>query len=185
MMVALAVLMAVSSVCFALFRQYVSRYRLQTAVSSSTSTVQLALNQMLHEIRMAGYPTTALMGSAGAAGFTVANPASITFETALDPSQTTVDQVTYSLDEDALVRTVAVKGGGSTSTTTLARGVTALQFTYLDQNNQPTTTAAQVCGVLVTMAVKAQISQAAGQSATVPMQGTAFARNICHLNPGS
>jgi len=185
MMVSLAILLTVSSVCFALFGQYVGRYRLQTAVSTSSSTVQLALNQMLHEIRMAGYPTPALMGAAGAAGFTTAQPSAITFETALDPTQPTVDQVSYSLNGNALIRTVTPKGGSASTSTTLATGVTSLQFTYLDQNNQPTTTPAQVCGVSVAMTVQAQASQAAGQSMDVPMQGTAFARNLCHLNPGS
>lgn len=185
MMVALAILMAIGSVCFALFRQYSERYRMATEVSTSTSSVQLALNQMLQEMRLAGYPSTSLVGATGAVGFTSIQPTSVSFESALDPSQTTVYTVTYTLSGNALLRTIAPKGSPAGNPVTLATGIDSLQFTYLDQNNQPTPSPAQVCRVLVTVTAQTGAGHASGPSATIPMQGSAYARNLCHLNPGA
>lgn len=64
--VAVSLLLILSSSAFLLFSRFANRYRMQVSGSSATGTARIALNQILNEVRQAGYPSTQLIPAAAA-----------------------------------------------------------------------------------------------------------------------
>lgn len=94
--VAVSLLLILSSSAFLLFSRFASRYRMQVSGSSATGSARIALNQILNEVRQAGYPSTQLIPAATLTaslpcavapgyGFLQTDPTTLKFQGAIQP----------------------------------------------------------------------------------------------------
>ena len=94
--VAISLLLILSSSAFLLFSRFASRYRMQVSGSSATGSARIALNQLLNEVRQAGYPSTQLIPAATLTaslpcavapgyGFLQADPTTLKFQGSIQP----------------------------------------------------------------------------------------------------
>ncbi len=201
MMIALIVLLVISAVTFEVFGRYEQRYGVELESANLNAQGVIAMDQMLHELRMAGYPSASklMYGSAyngtadnlvAQAPFESISATSLTMDAALGNTGTTtigvtgpvVDQVIYTLNGSQLQRTYAPRSStgpiGTQTTTTLASHVKSLHFNYYDSTGAVTATPANVAEVQVQMVLE---TTAKDLKTNLPMdislQGTAYVRN--------
>jgi len=143
----LAITAIVLSAIYTAFQSQHKTYITQEAVAEMQQNLRAAMYLMTREIRMAGFDPTGLAdaGIGDTSTATVINfTEDIRGDNAGDPSDGVTDDpnenITYSLAGNNLVR-ASVDGGPQS---VVAENISALNFFYLDEDNNPTATASEI-----------------------------------------
>jgi type IV pilus assembly protein PilW len=152
LMVALAMATFFIAVTFTLVDFSTQSYRAQERVAAAQQDMRAGIDIISREIRMAGYNPMRLSG----AGIVTATADTFHFTMDMNRSnsvdETAEERVTYAFDlANNRVNRILYQGTGSEDSLPLIENVTAFNFTYFDESDNPTVTPADIKTVIITM----------------------------------
>jgi len=191
MLIVLAVFTLIVGGIFTSLSQGQIRYQFEQEVAEVQQSARNAMDIMVREIKLAGFPKASYYDSGQnwtsansnrvAAGFITINATNLVFEADVE-EDSIVDRVDYNLSNGTLSRSAQDKqaGGGAPAAVyqLLASNVTALTFTYLDSNQAVTATASQVRSVMISLSMNTtSVDPQNRNRRTITVQSEASVRN--------
>jgi len=191
MLIVLAVFTLIVGGIFTSLSQGQIRYQFEQEVAELQQSARNAMDIMVREIKLAGFPKASYYDSGQnwtsansnrvAAGFITINATNLVFEADVEEDGI-VDCVDYNLSNGTLSRSAQDKqaGGGAPAAVyqLLASNVTALTFTYLDSNQAVTATASQVRSVMISLSMNTtSVDPQNRNRRTITVQSEASVRN--------
>ena len=191
MLIVLAVFTLIVGGIFTSLSQGQIRYQFEQEVAELQQSARNAMDIMVREIKLAGFPKASYYDSGQnwtsansnrvAAGFITINATNLVFEADVE-EDSIVDRVDYNLSNGTLSRSAQDKqaGGGAPAAVyqLLASNVTALTFTYLDSNQAVTATASQVRSVMISLSMNTtSVDPQNRNRRTITVQSEASVRN--------
>jgi type II secretion system protein J len=164
LMIAIAIFGILSVAVIRVYTGFTRSYTTQEVAAGVQQSLRAAIDIMAQDIWMAGLDTNPSDGVTF--GITDATPSRIRFtsdrdqSTTLDTSQ--FEEITYAWTGNTLNQILDETIGGA-NTQPLVNNVTALTFTYFDENNNPTAILNDIRSVGITM----NIQEAAGREGLV------------------
>ncbi len=163
-MVAIAIMSVLSIAMMKTYTGCTRVYTTQEVVAGVQQDLRAALNIMTQDIRMAGFdPQDADLFAIEEA---TANKIRFTSDTDMNgnlepPPASVFEEITYEWRADLTLYQTLYETIGNASTQTLVENVTNLTFTYLDGNNLPTATLANIRTVTILMTIQ-EITRGSG-----------------------
>jgi len=191
MLIVLAVFTFIVGGIFSNLSQSQIRYQFEQEVAEVQQSARNAMDIMVREIKLAGFPKASYYDSGQnwtsansnkvAAGFITINATNLVFEADVE-EDSIVDRVDYNLSNGTLSRSAQDKqvGGGAPAAVyqVLADNVTALTFTYLDSSHTATATASQVRFVRILLSLSTtNVDPQNRNRRTITVQSEAYVRN--------
>jgi type IV pilus assembly protein PilW len=147
LLVAMVLTGVVTTAVYSTYRSQQQAYVKQSDACLVQQNLRAAMYHLERSIRMAGFNPTAKPMTVGLSG--IASPTQNQITLAYDTNENGVLDAneTYGFQRNATTNTLDMTQGGPAQI--LAEGVTALTFTFLDSNNNPST--ANIVSVIITI----------------------------------
>jgi type IV pilus assembly protein PilW len=191
MLIVLAIFTFIVGGIFSNLSQSQIRYQFEQEVAEVQQSGRNAIDIMVREIKLAGFPKASYYDSAQnwtsansnkvAAGLITINATNLVFEADVEEDGI-VERVDYNLSNGTLSRSAQDKqaGGGAPAAVyqVLANNVTALTFTYLDSSHTATATASEVQSVQILLTLSTtNVDPQNRNLRTITVQSEASVRN--------
>jgi type IV pilus assembly protein PilW len=147
LLIAMVVTGVVTTAVYSAYRSQQQAYVKQSDACLVQQNLRAAIYHLERSIRMAGFNPTGKPMTVGFSG--VASPTQNQITLAYDTNENGVLDAneTYGFQRNAATNTLNMTQGGPAQT--MAEGITALTFTFLDSNNNPST--ANIASVIITI----------------------------------